>query len=213
MRRIDPTTWPRAGAYRHYRPMGAPHLAITVDVDVTELVSDCKARGGSLFATMLHRLIHAANTVPELRQRIRDDDDGEHVVEHDRVDPAFTVGVDGGLFNVATVPLQDDLQAFSDHVAAQSEALRHVTELQPFDGLRDDLVYLSCLPWLRFTSLTHPVHTDRPDTVPRIAWGRFGDDGRGRITMPVNIQAHHALVDGGHLAQFFAALRDPSPTS
>jgi len=67
-------------------------------------------------------------------------------------------------------------------------------------------VYLSCLPWIHFRSMTHPVHTDRPDSVPRIAWGRYRLDG-GVATLPVNIQVHHALVDGSHLGAFFEGVQ------
>jgi chloramphenicol O-acetyltransferase type A len=192
-------------------------MAITVELDVTELVAELKAEGTGLFAGVMHHLVGAAQTVAPLRQRIRladGDDPGpdllggapmlEHVVEHDRVDPGFTVAVSGDRFNVATVPYTDDRAAFAAAVADESERLRDQGDVQPFDGLRDDLLYMSCLPWLRFTSLTHPVHTERPDTTPRIAWGRI-ETRDGRRTMPVNIQAHHALVDGVHLAAFFGA--------
>ncbi len=205
MQRFDPTAWPRAATYRLYRTLGAPHLGITADVDVTDLVPSCRADGTSLFAAMMHVLIEAANTVPQLRQRINVEEDVDVVVEHSSVDPAFTVAVEGGLFNFTTVPYQPDRQAFAGAVAAASEAQRHNTVLQPFEGKRDDVVYMSCLPWMHFTSITHPVHTDRPDSVPRIAWGRFTEIG-GRIKMPVNIQVHHALVDGTHLGAFFAAV-------
>jgi len=216
MKALNPETWPRAGAYRMYRHMGAPHMAITVELDVTELVAELKQEGIGLFAGVMHHLVRAANTVAPLRQRIRlaDGDDAgpplpgapavEHVVEHAHVDPGFTVAVSGDRFNVATVPFIEDRAAFAASVAAASKSLEDEGEVRPFDQVRDDLLYMSCLPWLRFTSLTHPVGTGRPDTAPRIAWGRI-EARDGRRTMPVNIQAHHALVDGVHLAAFFEA--------
>ncbi len=216
MKVLNPKTWPRAGAYRMYRHMGAPHMAITVELDVTELVAELKAEGVGLFAGVMHHLVKAANTVPALRQRLRlaDGEDAgpdlpsapalEHIVEHAHVDPGFTVAVSGDRFNVATVPFVDDRAAFAASVATASKALEDEGDVRPFDQVRDDLLYMSCLPWLRFTSLTHPVHLERPDTAPRLAWGRI-EERDGRRTMPVNIQAHHALVDGVHLAAFFAA--------
>lgn len=41
---------------------------------------------------------------------------------------------------------------------------------------------------------------------PRITWGRYRETESGRIMMPVSILAHHALVDGEHIAQFYANL-------
>lgn len=205
--RHDPTTWPRASAYAHYRHMAQPHMAVTVEVDVTTAVAACRAEGRSVFAGLMHGLVGAVQAVPALRQRIRFEG-GEHVVEHDRVDPAFTVAVAGGRFGFATVPYVDDPVAFSVAVREASEAQHHIAELQPFEGVRDDVVYMSCLPWLSFTSLTHPVHASREgfvDDVPRIAWGKLTERD-GRQVMPVNLQVHHALVDGRHLGAFFEAV-------
>ena len=38
---------------------------------------------------------------------------------------------------------------------------------------------------------------------PRITWGKFDPDHRGRLMMPVTLLAHHALVDGLHAAAFY----------
>jgi chloramphenicol O-acetyltransferase type A len=43
--------------------------------------------------------------------------------------------------------------------------------------------------------------------VPRIAWGRF-EEREGKLVMPLNVQAHHALIDGVHLAKFFRKVED-----
>lgn len=200
-RRIDLSRWPRAAAYAHYRPYAMPHMAMTADIDVTAL----KASGGSFFARMLHATTQAVNAVPELRQRIRVTAEGEEVVEHDAVDPAFTVAVVGGLFNFASVPFVRDLRVFEASVAAVSDAKRTVRALEPFDGVRDDVVYMSCLPWVSFSSLTHPV-ASTDDCVPRVAWGRFTKTD-GRVVVPVNLQVHHALVDGVHMARFFETVQ------
>jgi chloramphenicol O-acetyltransferase type A len=206
LRRIDLTTWPRASTYRLYKDMGAPHLGITADVDMTALLETCQREQTSLFARTMHALVSAANQIPALRQRMRVEDGSDRVVEHEVVDPAFTVGVEGGLFNFATVPMTDDPGTFDEAVAKASAKQRHNDILEPFEGVRDDVLYLSCLPWVHFRSMTHPVHTDRPDSVPRIAWGRYRLEG-GIATLPVNIQVHHALVDGSHLGAFFEGVQ------
>ena len=204
--RLDPRRWPRRDHYAWFRRQDFPYMAVTAEVDATALVRDSRAAGVSLFAARLHRLTAAANTVPALRQRIRVEDGEDVVLEYPVVDPGFTVAAEGDLFAYATVPFTDELTAFAAAVAAQSHALRGSSALSPFEDRRDDLLFCSCLPWLRFTAVTHPVPTTSAvDSVPRIAWGRLTEDG-GRWLCPVNVQAHHALVDGLHLGRFFAAL-------
>lgn len=204
MRTLDPEVFPRASAFAHYQGFASPHMALTVEVDATRCVTEARAAGRSLFASVLHALTGAVREVPELRQRLRPTPEGLSIVEHAAVDPAFTVGVEGNRFAFASVPYEPDVDRFAAAVAAVSRALRDEAELTPFDGVRDDVVYLSCLPWLRFTSLTHPVR-GADDVVPRIAWGKLHEQG-GRVTMPVNVQVHHALVDGVHLGQFVQAV-------
>ena len=41
------------------------------------------------------------------------------------------------------------------------------------------------------------------DSVPRLAWGCFEERGK-RLVMPLNVQAHHALIDGIHIAKLIA---------
>ncbi len=71
-------------------------------------------------------------------------------------------------------------------------------------GARDDVVYLSCLPWLDFTSINNAI-PDADDCIPRISWGKFVEDERGRWSMAVAVEVHHALIDGEHIAAFLSA--------
>ena len=167
------------------------------------LKDECRDEGHSLFAAMLHALVGAANAVPQLRQRVRVVDGRDQVVEHEVVHAGATVDGGGGLFTYATIPYVRDRGHFCEAVGAASRAALRDPTLQPNDGDRDDLLYASCLPWVRFTQVVHPVPVGRLDTTPRVSWGKLGGDG----TCPVNIQAHHALVDGVHLGRFFEALQ------
>ncbi len=204
MRIIDLEGWDRRDHYRWYRAHAQPQLALTAELDAGGLAGRCEAEGRSLFAGFLRALSRAANAVPALRQRVRSLGGREVLVEHPVVHPAFTVALDGDRFGFASTPLVDDGAAFEAAVRRVSDEARAHGGLTPFDEERDDLLYLSCLPWVRFTHVSHPVRSPGGDWVPRIAWGRLTPVG-GRIVVPVNIQVHHALVDGVHLGRFFEA--------
>ncbi len=200
-RRIDPTTWDRHQLYAHFRSLPHPWMAVTAEVDVTGVLARAREAGVGPYAALMHHLVGAANEVPALRQRIRVEGGADVVVEHDRVDPAFTAPLEGDRFGYATAPWVEDLGAFASGVAAATEALRARATLQPFEGQRDDVIYVTCLPWVRFTHVEHPLGPPT-DSVPRLAWGRIGRDG-DRARVPVNLLGHHALVDGLHVGRFF----------
>ncbi|MFO7176895.1 CatA-like O-acetyltransferase, partial [Enterococcus faecium] len=66
----------------------------------------------------------------------------------------------------------------------------------------DDLLYITSVPWVTFSSIMHPTHQQQHDSVPRIAWGKFEHQGE-RLVMPLSVQAHHALVDGVHIGKYY----------
>jgi chloramphenicol O-acetyltransferase type A len=57
-----------------------------------------------------------------------------------------------------------------------------------------------------FTGMVHPLFGSG-DSIPRLAWGKFYEEG-GRLQMPLNVQVHHALLDGVHVSRFFLSVQE-----
>ena len=72
------------------------------------------------------------------------------------------------------------------------------------DGDCGEYFFVSCVPWLHYTSMTQPVPQPAYSNV-RLAWGRCVTE-NGRTSLPVTVLAHHALVDGIHLGKFYEEL-------
>ena len=105
----------------------------------------------------------------------------------------------GGCF--AIYPMADHFADFEIHARAEADIAKDVTSLhKPAEG-RDDLIYHSTIPWIRFTSFTNAIgHAG--DSIPRLVFGRSTEEA-GRWRMPVSVEVHHALVDGLDVARFF----------
>jgi chloramphenicol O-acetyltransferase type A len=77
---------------------------------------------------------------------------------------------------------------------------------------RDDLLFMTAVPWVSFTSFSPPMPTLPADSIPRFAWGKVAQQGDG-AKMPLSVQAHHALLDGIHLGRYYEKvegyLREP----
>jgi chloramphenicol O-acetyltransferase type A len=71
---------------------------------------------------------------------------------------------------------------------------------------RDDLLFMTAIPWVSFTSFMHPLQLHPTDSVPRFAWGKFFEDGRS-WKMPLSVQGHHALMDGIHVGRYLEELQ------
>jgi len=196
-RRIDLNGWPRRKHYELFSGYAYPYFNLCVDVDVAPLVRAAKARGSSFTAHLLYPLARAANSIPELRYRIR----GDGIVEHAVVHPSITVVTENDLFGFCFFEYVEDGRAFvRSAVEALERARRNPSIEDPPD--RDDFLFMTAIPWISFTAMMHPVPLSPPDSVPRIAWGRYRTDG-DRMPMPLSLHAHHGLVDGIHAARFY----------
>ena len=197
---LDLQAWPRRSHYRFFSGFGWPFFSVTARVDVTDVVEAARARGARLFPSILHHVMAAANEVEALRLRMV----GDEVWCFETISPSFTVLATEEVFNYCVVDWTPDEARFCQEVRLAAEALEGVVALNLEDDVRHDLVFVSSLPWLDFTAVDHPRPLGQGhDSVPRIAWGKIGQGADGRHTMPLNVAAHHALLDGLHLARFF----------
>lgn len=201
MRLIDLDTWPRKEHFAFFKDFGSPHFNVCADVDTSEFREALRGRGVSLNAAIIYVLARAANDIPEFRQRIR----GDTVVEHEKVHPASTILVGQDLFSFCHFDYTEDFATFVHDAAEKTaEVQKHPTLKDP-PG-RDDLLYMSAIPWITFTSFAHPM-TIPADSVPRFAWGKVTEIGGGS-KMPLSVQGHHALVDGIHVAWYFERVQE-----
>ncbi len=187
--------------YEMHRAVDFPHFSLTAPITVTDLLVTVRREKLSLFNAILFCIIRAANAVPEFRIRFR----GETVVRHDIVHPSFTVPIAGDRFAFCQASYHEDWPSFDATCRAAGEAASRQTTLDNETEGEDQWIYLSCLPWLDFTAMTHPL-ANKDDCIPRIAWSKIvEEDARARVS--VNLQAHHAIMDGLHAARFFEELQ------
>lgn len=200
MKKIEIETWARRKHFEFFKAFDAPHFNVTANVDVTNLYTYAKESNQSFFKLFLYGAVRAANAIPELRYRIR----GEEVVEHEVVHPSFTVMLDEDVFNFCAATFYEDLPTFLQEVTTRMEQAGD--EVVVGDEEPDDLLYITSVPWVTFTSIMHPTHQQQHDSIPRIAWGKFERQSE-RLKMPLSVQAHHALVDGVHIGKYYEALQ------
>lgn len=203
MKQINLNDWTRKDTFLFFKDFEKPYYSITAKVDVTKSFEYFEKYNLSKYNGFLWFITSAANRVDELKTRIRDNNS---VVLHDRVDPSFTVLTDQKTIAFCTVQYTPDTTIFFDGVEKGTQQIKENPNLEDEPG-KDNLLFVSCLPWVDFTSISHPMDKDKTDSIPRISWGKFSHSGL-QIRMPVNIQVHHALADGYHLGLFFKHLEE-----
>ena len=196
---IDMTTYPRRAHYDHFRHLPDPHVGVTVDVDVTDLVQVCKLRGWSFYLAFIRIAALAANAVPELRRRLK----GEGIVEYSSCGTSHIELLEDGTYCYCTLR-HDPAQSWPDYMAyaaAERDRARSGASIEEDDEV-DSLLFITSLPWLHYSAFVQPT-AGPDDSNPRISWGKYAPDHRGQLMMPVTILCHHSLVDGLQLAAFY----------
>lgn len=162
----------------------------------------CKAQGLAPFHVLLCAVLRAVLKIENFRWRLLD---GE-VFSIDRLTPSFTVVNQHHDLNFAQFAWTDDVREFVARGLAAREEASAMTELNvAYRGMSPreakEQVFITCIPWLAFTSIQHPSASLAHPDIPSFAWGKFGDAVDGRMKLPFSVQAHHGFVDGFHIHQ------------
>jgi chloramphenicol O-acetyltransferase type A len=202
MRHIQIETWARREHFRVYCAFDHPHFGLCANVDLTTFYPFVKQRGYSINVAIVYVIARVANAIPEFRYRIRATD----VVEHEVVHPSTTIMTGEDLFSFCYLEYREK---FSEFASGAQERIAQVQKhlcLEDPPG-QDDLLFMTAIPWVSFTSFLHPVHLQPPDSIPRFAWGKFFQNGDS-LSMPLGVQVHHALMDGLHVGRFYIAVQE-----
>jgi chloramphenicol O-acetyltransferase type A len=202
MRKIDLSTWHRRDHYQFFSSFEYPHFNLCADVDITEFLPFVKVQKVSFTAGIMYLIARTANAIPEFRQRVRD----EGPVEHEIVHPSTTILSQNDLFTFCTVEFTPLFRDFTRRAMEEMEEVKTGPSLT--EKIQDDsMLFMTSIPWVSFTGFMHPLKLNPADSVPRFAWGKYRQEG-DRTVMPLSVQAHHALVDGLHVGNFFMQIQE-----
>ncbi|HEX8495524.1 MAG TPA: chloramphenicol acetyltransferase [Pyrinomonadaceae bacterium] len=201
-RYLDTETWHRRQQFEFFKGFDNPFFNICARVDVTSLLGLARATKSISFFITYHFLsMKAANEVEPFRYRLR----GDRVLIHDRIYAGTTLLLADESFTFVYFDYEEDFEVFHTRAtAAVKNAQAGAPRLYEREG-QDDLIHHSVIPWVAFTSISHARNWGRLDSVPKIAFGKYCEEG-DRIKMPVSVEAHHALMDGLHVGLYFEKL-------
>lgn len=195
---VNMDAYKRKEHFEYFSSLAYPYVGVTVNVDITELLSKIKEKRLPFFLTVCYCVGRAANAVPEFRQRIQNG----QIVEYDHCRTSHTVALDDGTYCYCN--LESDM-GFADYIpyaVREQEKAKEEATIHEEDNL--DMIFISTLPWLSYTSLVQPVPMPA-DSNPRITWGKYFQQ-EGKTFLPLSVLCHHALADGLHIARFYEQL-------
>lgn len=199
-RTIDLASYRRRDHFAYFSSFAYPYVGTTVNVDISALLGKIKEEKLPFFLSACYCAAHAANSVPELRQRIR----RGAIVEFDRCRVSHTLALKDGTYCYCTLEDEPEFYAYLTAGRRAQEEAKHLASIAEDPEEVLEKIFVSSLPWLSYTSLVQPVPSPA-DSNPRITFGKFFFQ-EGKALLPVSLLCNHALVDGIHIASFYQAM-------
>lgn len=200
---INTETWERGELFRFYIEKLRNVMSMTVDTDVTKLVSFVRAHGLKFYPAMMWAVSKAVNGREEFRYGWKDGD----LVRWDYVSPYYAdFHREDGRFVKLVTEYSGDLSDFHARFLADRERYK---DLRAFDlkEIPPNTFDVSCLPWVRYRSFDIHVFDEGRYLAPVVTWGRFETE-NGKAVLPLSVNIHHAVADGWHLSRFFADVQE-----
>jgi len=198
-KKIDLGSYPRKAHFDYFCSFPNPYVGLTANVDITYFMEKRRRMGAPFFLSLLYCAARAANTVPELRQRII----GGEIWEFPLCPTSHTVAKADGTYGYCVLEGGMSFSEFLPKAAAAQEQCRRSGGIEEDDSAIPCL-FVSSMPWVSYTALTQPVPYPADSNV-RISWGRYFEE-NGKILLPLTLLCHHGLVDGLHIGRFYEAM-------
>lgn len=193
--KIDRAGWARSELFDFFSAVSDPFYGVTFNLDVTNVYSFAKKHSVSFYYALTFLVTKAINSVESFRYAMVG---GEPVLLRERI-PSFTDLHEGSeSFHIVTMPCGDDIVEFCREAKRRSMAQ---TKLIDMEQEGDNLIFISCLPWIELTAMTNERDFDADDAIPRIAWGKYRDEG-GRKVLGLSMELNHRFTDGVHIGKF-----------
>jgi chloramphenicol O-acetyltransferase type A len=195
-RTLDINTWNRKETYEYFGAFDFPFFNIISNVDITRLHAHCKEQGHSLNHALHFCSLLAANEIESFRIRIMDG----QVVVFDKVDGGATVLLEDQSIRFCLYEYTRSFESFVQSAILSEQQVRKDLRSDPRTG-NIDVIHYSVIPWISFTSISHPRSKKPGDSIPKITFGKYFNS-EGNILIPVSVEVNHALMDGYQVSQY-----------
>lgn len=175
-----------------------PNVSVTCIVDASECFRHAKDLGDKFFHHYLYAILRAVNEIRELHYRFTPL--GE-IAYYDKIDVLSPIRLSGHeSFTTLRFPYFSDITTFISSIKKVIEDADGLSSFGEEESLEEyDVVLVSAIPDLAFTSISYTQKHRYGNDFPLINVGKMEDYGK----MPVAICVNHAFVDGEHLARFY----------
>ena len=202
--KIDMKDWPRREVYYYFSQMAPTGYSLTVEVDVTHLLTVTKECGIRFFPAYLWLVTKNLNRQAEFKCAVKDGTIGYY----DTLTPLYaTWHEETHTFSLMWTEYTDSFPDFHQAYIRNQETYGTNPGILARPELPPENAYtVSAVPWVDFTHFAVHSYENKSYYFPSVEAGKYHSE-NGRIRMPLSLTCHHATTDGYHVAEFLKSLQ------
>lgn len=202
---VNLSEWNRAEHYYHYRENNPCVFSMTAELDITRLYTCLHQSGYKLYPVLIYGITRIVNQHPELRMGL-DKDGNPGYYSH--LNPTYTIfHPETEVFSSLWTTYHDNFFDFYRCYTQDQETYGNLPGFSPKPVQEENLLNISCIPWVRFSSFQLNIRSNYDYLLPIFTIGKY-EVREGRRWLPLAMQVHHAACDGFHASRFYRELQE-----
>ena len=204
--KIDMDNWERREHYYYYRDFIKTRYNLCGEIDITGLLSQIREKRLHFYLVFLYVVIHTVNEIRELRMCL--DEDGA-LGYWDVCHPSYTIfHKDDLTFSDIWTEYSPDFQTFYERASQDMETFKNVKGIKAKPDTPPNFCPISCIPWISFTGFGSDTYAESNMLYPVILFGKYHENEKGQILLPLSIAVNHMVADGYHTCLFFQKIQE-----
>ena len=204
--KIDMDNWERREHYYYYRDFIKTRYNLCGEIDITGLLSQIREKRLHFYLVFLYVVIHTVNEIKELRMSL--DQDGA-LGYWDICHPSYTIfHKDDLTFSDIWTEYSPDFQTFYERASQDMETFKDVKGIKAKPDTPPNFCPISCIPWISFTGFGSDTYAESNMLYPVILFGKYHENEKGQILLPLSIAVNHMVADGYHTCLFFQKIQE-----
>ena len=204
--KIDMDNWERREHYYYYRDFIKTRYNLCGEIDITGLLSQVREKRLHFYLVFLYVVIHTDNEIKELRMCL--DEDGA-LGYWDVCHPSYTIfHKDDLTFSDIWTEYSPDFQTFYERASQDMETFQDVKGIKAKPDTPPNFCPISCIPWISFTGFGSDTYAESNMLYPVILFGKYHENEKGQILLPLSIAVNHMVADGYHTCLFFQKIQE-----
>jgi chloramphenicol O-acetyltransferase type A len=201
---VDLSRWARREHFEIFQTFAQSTFNQTVQLDITALLKHIKEAGWKFYPTMIFLISKIVNRHPEFRMAMMDNE----LVVWDEVHPNYTIfHNETETFSSLWSHYDGNIHHFQKEYSEDMARYSNNTAYWPKEESRENIFFISGIPWVTFTSFNVNVANMKNFFAPMFTLGKYFEQD-GKVLLPFAVQVHHSVCDGFHVARLVNELQE-----